>query len=342
MATATAQSLGKVKTPAGDAPVLPLILLGTGGYLVWFAIHYWRRDIRWPSDPVKSVLQGHGLPDPGAAPATAVVDIEASGGAGSPGSGGGGGTTGSVTGQMIADAALKYNGAGYVWGGAPSKGAGNWDCSSFVNWVIGHDLRLSIPQDSRYDGTSHGPDVAAWILWSGVKHITGGAARPGDLLAWGPDEHIGIAISGTHMISAENAQRGTRTDQFSGFAAGHRPLILRLRETLVTAQTGPYGHQALEHLWRLAGGDPRKANTAAAVAQAESGGNPKVTSPNPDGGTNVGLWQLDTKGKGAGHSIAALMKAITNARATVKASRNGTDWSAWATFVSGAYRQYLT
>src|SRR6266851_633263 len=190
------QGKASARKAAGDAPVIPLILIGTGAYLAWFGVHYWRRDVRWPSDPVKSVLQGHGLLPAGPAPTPAVDDIEASGGApGKGGAGGGGGTTGSVTGQMIAEAALKYNGAGYAWGGDPSKGAGNWDCSSFVNWVIGHDLRLSIPQDSRYDGSSHGPDVAAWILWSGVKHIAGGKARPGDLLAWGPNEHIGVAIS---------------------------------------------------------------------------------------------------------------------------------------------------
>jgi hypothetical protein len=56
---------------------------------------------------------------------------------------------------------------------------------------------------------------------------------------------------------------------------------------------------------------------------------------------NVGLWQLDTKGKGAGHSVAELQDPATNARLAVLGSANGTDWSAWATFGSGAYRQYL-
>ena len=34
---------------------------------------------------------------------------------------------------------------------------------------------------------------------------------------------------------------------------------------------------------------------AVAVAMAESTNNPDATSSNPDGGTNVGLWQIDTK-----------------------------------------------
>ncbi len=35
--------------------------------------------------------------------------------------------------------------------------------------------------------------------------------------------------------------------------------------------------------------------TAVAVAMAESSGNPDATSKNPDGGTNTGLWQIDSK-----------------------------------------------
>ena len=52
----------RVKTPAGSAPVVPVILLGTGMYLAWFGIHYWRSDVKWPTDPVKDILQGKGLP----------------------------------------------------------------------------------------------------------------------------------------------------------------------------------------------------------------------------------------------------------------------------------------
>lgn len=104
---------------------------------------------------------------------------------------------------------------------------------------------------------------------------------------------------------------------------------------------GSYGHGQLEQLWTGSGGDPSTANTAAAVALAESGGRAGVTSSNPDGGVNVGLWQLDTKGKGAGYTVAQLQDPRTNARVAIMGSANGTDWSAWETFTSGAYRQYL-
>lgn len=85
-------------------------------------------------------------------------------------------------------------------------------------------------------------------------------------------------------------------------------------------------------LWIMAGGNPAAADTAVCIASHESGFNASVTSGNPDGGTNVGLWQLDTPGgKGAGYSVAQLQDPLTNARVAIRGSSNGGDWSAWAT-----------
>lgn len=98
----------------------------------------------------------------------------------------------------------------------------------------------------------------------------------------------------------------------------------------------------LEGLWINNGGNKAVAPLAAAIAMAESSGRTDVTSANPDGGVNVGLWQLDTKGKGAGHTVAALQDPATNAAVTVEGSKDGTDWSAWATFASGAYKRFMS
>jgi hypothetical protein len=83
-------------------------------------------------------------------------------------------------------------------------------------------------------------------------------------------------------------------------------------------------------LWIKAGGSIAQAPVAAARAMAESGGRTAVTSPNPDGGTNVGVFQLDTKGVGAGHTVAQLSDPLTNAQITVKATKDGADWGQWA------------
>lgn len=83
-------------------------------------------------------------------------------------------------------------------------------------------------------------------------------------------------------------------------------------------------------LWLKAGGSITTAPMAAARAMAESSGQVAVTSSNPDGGTNVGVWQLDTRGVGAGHTQAELEDPLTNAQITVQATRDGADWSEWA------------
>lgn len=68
---------GKVRTPVGDAPVLPLLLLGLGGYLMWYGVKYWRSsNTRWATDPIKHVLQGKGLP-PNIPAGSAEADVTA-------------------------------------------------------------------------------------------------------------------------------------------------------------------------------------------------------------------------------------------------------------------------
>ena len=94
---------------------------------------------------------------------------------------------------------------------------------------------------------------------------------------------------------------------------------------------GVYNTAQLKQLWQAAGGSAGSATNAACHAMQESSGRVSVTSSNPDGGINVGLWQLDTKGVGAGYSVAQLQDPMTNARITVAATRDGANWSQWAT-----------
>jgi hypothetical protein len=83
-------------------------------------------------------------------------------------------------------------------------------------------------------------------------------------------------------------------------------------------------------LWLKAGGSLSSAADAVARALAESSGNAAATSPNPDGGTNVGLYQLDTEGVGTGYSVSQLKDPYTNTQITVKATGNGQNWSEWS------------
>lgn len=178
-----------------DAPWIPVALTLSGAYLAWFGVHYWRSDIKWPSDPVKATLTGKPLP------------------------------------------------------------------------------------------------------------------------------------SGTRTSPAHPVDRST---------AASTPA-----PATVVSNTSVLGKQDLISLWTSNGGDPSTANVAAAVALAESSGRPDATSPNPDGGTNVGLWQLDTRGVGSGYSVAQLSDPGTNARVTILGSGNGTRWGPWQTYDQGTYRQFL-
>jgi hypothetical protein len=94
---------------------------------------------------------------------------------------------------------------------------------------------------------------------------------------------------------------------------------------------GTYSNAQLQALWIQAGGSPSTAAHAACIAEHESSGRANASSSNPDGGTNIGLWQLDTKGVGSGYSPTELANALNNARITVMATKNGVDWSEWAT-----------
>lgn len=100
---------------------------------------------------------------------------------------------------------------------------------------------------------------------------------------------------------------------------------------MANPSAGTWTHGGLMNLWILNGGSHAAANNAACHAIQESSGNASVTSTNPDGGTNVGLWQIDTRGVGVGYTVAQLQNPNTNAKLAIKGSKNGTDWGPWAT-----------
>jgi hypothetical protein len=93
--------------------------------------------------------------------------------------------------------------------------------------------------------------------------------------------------------------------------------------------SGQLGCGGLEALWEAAGGPAGDAVLAASVAMAESGGDQYAISP---GGANVGYWQINVS-----HGALASTDAMVNARAAVQISSDGSDWTPWTTYTSGAY-----
>lgn len=114
-------------------------------------------------------------------------------------------------------------------------------------------------------------------------------------------------------------------------------------------------HADLEALWIMAGGTQATADTAAAIAQAESGGNPSAilntAYPNlpgyrpPSSGAlreySVGLWQVNMLAHPQ-YSVSSLLTPVGNANAAVAIASGGASFSAWSTYTSGAYKRYLT
>jgi len=87
-------------------------------------------------------------------------------------------------------------------------------------------------------------------------------------------------------------------------------------------------------------------NLAAAVAMAESGGDPDarhiVTSPGPGAlpERSFGLWQVNVLAWPMFDAI-RLAEPEYNARAALLISQSPRGWSNWSTYTSGDYRRFL-
>lgn len=114
-----------------------------------------------------------------------------------------------VTGGDIATFALKYKGVPYVWGGYLPSG---WDCSGFVNYVLGHHFGLKLPGGYTWSGKGHGPVASMYKVWGKAHNVS--TAQAGDLCVW--LTHIGIAVNSHQMISALDPAQGTQVTAIAG------------------------------------------------------------------------------------------------------------------------------
>jgi cell wall-associated NlpC family hydrolase len=235
-----------IKTPLGTAPVIPVVLVLIGAYVAWFGVHYFKSDQKWPSDPIKAVLTGGSPTTPTyaqeAQQQASQSDYVAAVGAGSGAAAAAGGAAAGSgllgTSGGIAGDAQKYIGAGYVWGGN-ADAVGNWDCSSFVSYVLGHDIGLPLPGghwgDPGFPPHAHGPTTGSYALYGTA--INRNQVQPGDLVVW--STHVGIAIDGTSIVSARDVQEGTGISTIDGTTAELRESV-RFRR-VGTAGTGGAG-----------------------------------------------------------------------------------------------------
>lgn len=169
-----------------------LAILTAGSILVWSGIKGWS-----VLATIGDLVTGKKPNEPVSYPLT--TGSSASGSSGTPGASG------------IARIAEQYAGHAYLFGGAPgTDGSRPWDCSSFVNYVVGVKAGLAIPGNApgKYTGTTHGPTTALWAIWTGMASISRSDVQASDILVWG--SHMGIAVSNSSYISAHSpAERTT-------------------------------------------------------------------------------------------------------------------------------------
>jgi hypothetical protein len=100
-----------------------------------------------------------------------------------------------------------------------------------------------------------------------------------------------------------------------------------------------YTYGQLETLWTNAGGSRTLAPLMAAIALAESGGNPDATNPNDNNGTQTswGLWQISNGTHN--QPVQGILTPSVNAQQAV-AKYQSQGLGAWGTYTSGDYEKY--
>lgn len=115
------------------------------------------------------------------------------------------GNTYKATSNTIADAAQKYIGTPYVWGGE-SMSEGGMDCSGFVYNALkdaGYDVGRTTAQGYRSKGST----------------VKKSEMQPGDLIFYGKNgeaSHIGIYIGDGKMIHSSGGSKNTKANPGKG------------------------------------------------------------------------------------------------------------------------------
>src|SRR5580704_16192553 len=142
------------------------------------------------------------------------------------------------------------------------------------------------------------------------RHLPAPAAMPAATPASGGSTHT-TAYTPRHASSSTAS--GTSSDAST---------------TTTTNLAGTLSCNGLEALWVSAGGSAAAEVTAASIAMAESGGNQFATGTVGE----RGYWQINPV-----NGALSTYDPYGNARAAVIMSADGSNWSPWTTFTSGAY-----
>ena len=248
----------------------------------------------------------------------------------------------------------------YLWGGGHGSFQGPYDCSGAVSAVLHAAGLLETPMVSgdlaHYGAPGPGPitiyanPVHAWMKIAGrpfgtsmsnpgggagffpgmdtsgfaVRHPTGVAklSQLAKVKFTGPPGELTDIGKGLMDVAHSAAAKYADAKMPGAWGGGDAQIKIK----------GQYSEQALEQLWRSVGGPGGVAHRAAAIAMAESGGDPHAH--NPSGAT--GLWQI------LGSVLPGnLFNPVVNAKNAVAKYREAGGFSPWETFTNGAYRSFL-
>jgi LysM repeat protein len=104
--------------------------------------------------------------------------------------------------------------------------------------------------------------------------------------------------------------------------------VTRVTRAMTTTLQGTLSCSGLEELWEDAGGSQGEAFMAAEIAMAESSGQQFATGTVGE----RGYWQINPN-----HGALSTYDPLGNAKAAVFLSDDGTNWTPWTTFLTGAY-----
>ncbi len=172
-----------------------------------------------------------------------------------------------------------------------------------------------------------------------ARHYT---VRPGDTLSSIAQRFYGNPARWTWLLQANSSVVKNPNVIFVGevldvpFTAPPRsqattPATPATSTALTTTSTlsGTLSCPGLEELWEEAGGSHAEAFMAAEIAMAESSGRQFATGSVGE----RGYWQINPN-----HGALSTYDPLGNAKAAVIISGNGTNWSPWTTFTSGAFQ----
>jgi hypothetical protein len=221
--------------------------------------------------------------------------------------------------EILADAE-KYNGHKYVYGG-PSNSTDGWDCSSFVSYVLGHDLSLSIPggtwASETSNGSEHGPTAQEYLTWSGATTESAQDVQPGDLLCW--PTHVGFAVDASQMFSAYDTASGTGYTPWAGPSGEGSGTVRRINASVSASGGGSLNQaQFTVALLSALGAPATVANTSSLAGWYAREGTSAANNPLASTETESGSTQFNSAGvqnyPNATVGVAATVATLNNGR----------------------------